>query len=167
MRINLYWLFFKKQKPLEICLFTSPLVPKRCLLLGRKVMTNLDSILKSRDITLPTKVRLVKDIVFPVVMYRWERLRAGGEGSDIGWDGWMASPTQWIWVWVDSGSWWWTGKPGMLQSMGLQRVRHDWVTKLNWTEAWYPHFLLEQWNALLSKLDLSSFVYKWFIYSFN
>ena len=46
-----------------------------------------------------------------------------------GWDGWMASPTQWTWVWVNSGSWWWIGKPGVLQSMGLQRVRHDWVTE--------------------------------------
>ena len=154
---------------------------KRRLLLGRKVMTNLDSILKSRDITLPTKVRLDKAMVFPVVMYGceswtikkaecqridafklwcwrrllrvpwtarrsnqsilkeispgcslkdwcwswnsntlatwweelshlkrpwcWERLRAGGEGDDRGWDGWMASLTQWTWVWVDSGSW--------------------------------------------------------------
>ena len=60
----------------------------------------------------------------------WERLRAGREGDDRGWDGWMASPTQWTWVWVSSGSWWWTGKPGMLQSMGLQRVRHDWVIEL-------------------------------------
>ena len=50
-----------------------------------------------------------------------------------GWDGWMASLTQWTWIWVNSGSWWWTGKPGMLQSMGLQKVRHDWVTELNWT----------------------------------
>ena len=62
----------------------------------------------------------------------WERLRVGGEGNDRGWDGWMASPTQWIWVWVSSRSWWWTGRPGMLQSMGLQRVGHDWVTELNW-----------------------------------
>ena len=58
----------------------------------------------------------------------WERLRAGGEGDDRGWDGWMA------WVWVDSGSWWWTGRPGMLRFMGLQRVRHDWATELNWTD---------------------------------
>ena len=64
----------------------------------------------------------------------WERLKAGGEGDDRGWDGWMASPTQWTWVWVNSGSWWWTGRFGMLQSMGSQRVRHDWVTELNWTE---------------------------------
>ena len=183
---------------------------KRCLLLGRKVMTNLDSILKRRDITLPTKVHLVKAMVISVVMYGcdswtikkteqwrinafelwwwrrllrvpwtarrsnqsilkrsvldvhwkdwhwswnsntsatwcqelthlirpwcWERLRAGGEGDDRGWDGWMASLTEWTWVGVDSGSCWWAWKPGMLQSMGSQRVGHDWVTKLNWTE---------------------------------
>ena len=63
-----------------------------------------------------------------------EKLKAGGEGDDRGWDGWMASLTWWTWVWASSGSWWWTGKPGMLQSMGLQRVRHNWATKLNW---WY------------------------------
>ena len=62
----------------------------------------------------------------------WERLKAGGEGDNRAWDGWMASPTRWTWVWVGSGSWWWTGKPGMLQSMGSQRVGQDWVTKLNW-----------------------------------
>ena len=55
----------------------------------------------------------------------WERLKAGGEGDDRGWDGWMASPTQWTWVWVNPGSWWWTGRPGGLQSMGSQRVGHD------------------------------------------
>ena len=60
----------------------------------------------------------------------WERLKVRGEGDDRGWDGWMASATQWTWVWVNSGSWWWTEKPGMLQSVGLQRVRHDWVSKL-------------------------------------
>ena len=63
----------------------------------------------------------------------WEGLGSGGEGDDRGWDGWMASPTQWIWVWVNSGNWWWTGRPGMLWFMGSQRVRHDWVTELNWT----------------------------------
>ena len=165
-------------------------------------MTNLDSLLKSRDITLSTKVQLVKTMVFPVVMYgceswtikkaehqridafelwcwrrllrvpwtarrsnqsilkeispgcslvgmmlklklqyfghlmrradsfektlMWERLRAGGEGDDRGWDGWMVSPTQWTCVWVNSRSWWWTGRPGVLQSMGSQRVRHNW-----------------------------------------
>ena len=173
-------------------------------------MTNLDSILKSRDITLPTKVRLVTAMVFPVVMYgceSWtvkkaehrridafeplccrrllrvpwtarrsiqfiikeispecsleglmlklklqsfghlmrradllkrpwcrERLNAGGDRDDRGWDGQMASPTQWTWVWVNSGSWWWTGRPGGLQSMWLLRVRHDWMTELNWSD---------------------------------
>ena len=60
----------------------------------------------------------------------WERLKAGGEGNDRGWDGWMASATQWTWVWVNSASWWWTWRPDMLQSMGLQRVGRDWVTEL-------------------------------------
>ena len=173
-------------------------------------MTNLDSILKGRDITLPTKVCLVKAMVFPVIMYGceswtikkakcqridafelwcwrrllrvpwtarrsnrstlkeispgcslgglilklklqyfghlmqitdslektlcWERLSAVGEGDNKGWDGWMISPTQWTWVWVNSGSWWWTGRPGVLQFMGLQGVGHDWTTELNWTK---------------------------------
>ena len=183
---------------------------KRRLFLRRKAMTNLDSILKSRDITLSTKVHLVKAMVFPVVMYgceswtirkaerqridafglwcwrrlprvpwtarrsnqyilkeispecsleglmlklklqyfatwceeltHWkrpwccERLKVGGEEDDRGWDGWVASLTQRTWVWVSSESWWWTGKPDVLQSMGSQRIRHDWVTELNWTE---------------------------------
>ena len=59
----------------------------------------------------------------------WERLKAGGEGDDTGWDGWMASLTQWTWVWASSGRWWKTGKPGMLQSMESQRVRHDWTSE--------------------------------------
>ena len=62
------------------------------------------------------------------------KLKAGGEADNRGWDGWMASPTRWTWVWVGSGSWWWTGRPGMLWFMGSQRVGHDWVTELNWTE---------------------------------
>ena len=62
----------------------------------------------------------------------WERLKAGGEGDARGWDGWMASPTSWTWVWVSSGVWWWTGKPGVLQSMGSHRVGHNWATELNW-----------------------------------
>ena len=68
----------------------------------------------------------------------WERLKAGGEGEDRGWDGWMASSTWQTWVWASSGNWWWTGKPGVLQSIGSQRVRHDWVTELiakNWRAA--------------------------------
>ena len=163
---------------------------KRCLIFGRKVMTNLDSILKSRDVNLSTKVHLIKTMVFPVIMYRcknwirkeveqwridafkllcWKRLlrvhwtaRSSNQsilkkfspeyyfghplgkdhdaGKDwrweekrmTGWDGCMASPTQWTWVWVNSGSWWRTGKPGVLQSMWSQRVGHNWVTELNY-----------------------------------
>ena len=189
---------------------------KRCLPFGRKAMTNLDSILKGKDIALPSKVHTVKAVVFPVVMYGceswtlkkaklhiidafvllcwrrllgvpwterrwsqsklkksvlkfhckdwcwswssssstlaiwceelthwrrlwcWERLKGGGKGDDRGWDGWMASPTEWTWVWASSGSWWWTGKPSVLQSMGLQRVRHDCVTELtDWYKSVY------------------------------
>ena len=62
-----------------------------------------------------------------------ERLKAGGEGDDRTWDVWVASPTQWTWIWVGSGSWWWTGRPGVLQFMGSQGVGHDWVTEQNWT----------------------------------
>ena len=193
---------------------------KRHLLLGRKVMTNLDSILKSRDITLSTKICLVKAMLFPVVMYGceswtvkkaeyrrinafelwrwrrllrvawtarrsnqsilkvvhwrdwcwswnsntlatsckelthwkrpwcWEGLRAGGEGDDRGWDGWMASPTRWAWVWVNSGSWWWTGRPGVLWFMGSQRVGQGWVTEVNRTELnWITQSM---WKALKS-----------------
>ena len=70
----------------------------------------------------------------------WERLGAG-EGDDRGWDGWMASSTQWTWVWVDSGSWWWTGRPGVLKFMGSQRVRHNWATELT-------DWLNEFWNLM-------------------
>ena len=68
----------------------------------------------------------------------WERLKAGGKGYNRGWDGWMVSLTWWTWVWATSRSWWWTGRPGMLQSVGLQRVRRDWVTELNrqWIRRW-------------------------------
>ena len=69
----------------------------------------------------------------------WERLRAGGDGNDRRWNGWIASLTQWIWVWVDSGIWWWTGRPGVLRLMGSQRVGRDWTTELNW------------WNFLILK----------------
>ena len=62
-------------------------------------------------------------------------LGAGGEGDDRGWDGWMGSPTWWTWVWVNSGSWWWTGRPGMLWLMESQKVGHDWVNELDWTES--------------------------------
>ena len=178
---------------------------KRCLLLGRKAMTILDSILKSRDTTLLTKVHIVKAIVFPVIMYGcenwtikkaelmplhcgigensweslglqgdqtcqskrksvlnihwkdwcwnlssntlatwykelthwkrlwcWERLKAGGEGDDRGWDSWMASPTRWTWVWASSRSWWGTGRPGMLQT--VHGVTKSQTLLSNWTE---------------------------------
>ena len=200
-------------------------------------MTNLDSILKSRDITLPTNVRLVKALVFPVVMYVckswtikkpehqridafelwcwgrflrvpwttrrsyqyilkeispecsleglmlklklqffghligrtdsfektwcWERLKAGGEGDDRGWDVWMASLSQWTWIWVNSRSWWWAGRPGVLQSMGLQRVGHDWATELNWTEVlFFPNLrFLSRIQANLKQMHYSDFLF--------
>ena len=199
---------------------------KRHLLLGRKVMINLESILKSRDLTLPTKVRLVKAMVFHVWMWEldykegwapknwyfwsvvlektlespldpkeiqlvhpkvdqswvfigrtdaegeipifwpphvelthwkrpwcWEGLGAGGEGDNRGWDGWMASLTRWTWVSVNSRSWWWTGRAGMLQFMGSQRVGHDWVTELNWTNGveFFKFFFTFLFFTFLSK----------------
>ena len=76
----------------------------------------------------------------------WEGLGAGGEGDDRGWDGWMASLTQWTWVCVNSGGWWWTGRTGMLWFMGSQRVGHDWATELNWTEdSYWLELLLVPW----------------------
>ena len=82
----------------------------------------------------------------------WERLKAGREGDNRGWDGWIASSTQWTWVWVSSRSWWWTGKPGVLQLMGSQRVRHDRATELsewclNWVRSWLEAKTL--WNRFL------------------
>ena len=67
-------------------------------------------------------------------LWCWEGLVAGGEGDNREWDGWMASRIWWTWVWVNSRRWWWTGRPGVLQFMGSQRVGHDWATELNWTE---------------------------------
>ena len=64
----------------------------------------------------------------------WPKFKAGGKGDDRGWNDWMASLTQWTWVWMNSGRWWWTGRPGVLRFMGSQRVRNDWATELNWTE---------------------------------
>ena len=63
----------------------------------------------------------------------WGQEEKGTSHQMMRWDGWMASLTQWTWVWVDSRSWWWTGRPGVLQSMGSQRVRHDWAIELNWS----------------------------------
>ena len=191
---------------------------KRCLLLGRKAMTNLDRLLKSEEITLPTKIHIVKAMVFPAVMYRceswtiaktecqridafelwwWRRLlrapctarwsnhpilkeinpersseglmlklklqyfgywmqRADSmentlmlgktegkrEGGSRGWDGWITSPTQWTWIWANSGRQWRTGKPGGLQSVMLQRVGHDLVTQQQQQNpSMVPHWL--------------------------
>ena len=81
----------------------------------------------------------------------WEGLGAGGEGDNRGWDGWMASPTGWMWVWVNSGSWLWTGRPGVLRFMGSQRVGQDWATELNWTDAYINMYvcLIVYTNILL------------------
>ena len=75
-------------------------------------------------------------------LWCWEGLGAGGEGDNRGWDGWMASMTQWTWVWVNSRSWWWTGRPGMLRFMVSQRVGHNWATEL--TELIAGIFLVNQ-----------------------
>ena len=77
-------------------------------------------------------------------LWCWEGLGAVGEGDDWGWDGWMASLTRWTWVWVNSGSWWWTGRPGVLRFMGSQRVGHDWATELNWTEYFSENLLTSE-----------------------
>ena len=84
----------------------------------------------------------------------WERLKVGREGDDRGWDGWMASPTQWTWVWVNSRSWWWTRRPGILQSMGSQRVGHDWVwTELNWIMGDVEHLFMSLLANCISSLE--------------
>ena len=85
-------------------------------------------------------------------------LRAGGEGDDRGWDGWMASLTQWTWVWVDSRSWWWTGRPGVFWFMGSQKVGCDWATELN---QWLPSHLLPISSGLFYSPFLR-FLERWF-----
>ena len=83
----------------------------------------------------------------------WERLKVGGEGDNRGWDGWMASSTWWTWVWVISGSWWWTGKPGVLPSMGSQRVGHtEWLNRTEPT----PIFLPGKFHGQMSLGELQS-----------
>ena len=101
-----------------------------------------------------------------------ERLKVGGEGDDRGWDGWMALLTQWTWVWVNSRSWWWTGKSGMLQSMGSQRVGHDWVIELmmmmqlGYLETiWFFQFLLlwsvrQDWSSTQCRANYSPLLKK-------
>ena len=73
-------------------------------------------------------------------LWGWEGFGVGGNGDDRVWDEWMVSLTQWTWVWVNSGSWWWTGRPGVLRFMGSQRVRHNWATELNWIEQHFKEF---------------------------
>ena len=92
----------------------------------------------------------------------WERLKAEGEGDNRRWDDWMASLTQWIWVWVGSRSWCWTGKPGVLQSMGSLNVRHDWVTELNW---FYIYYLLLI-NIFICLICLMKYLCKVFVICF-
>ena len=82
-----------------------------------------------------TLATLCEELTYFKRPWCWERLKAGGEGDDRGWDGWMASLTQLTWVWVNFSSWWWTGRPGVLQSMELEIVRHNWGTEMNWTAA--------------------------------
>ena len=83
----------------------------------------------------------------------WEGLGAGREGDDRGWNGWMASPTQWTWACVNSRSWWWTGRPGVLRFMGSQRIGHDWATELNWSS--FPSQFITgywiEWPVLYSR----------------
>ena len=86
----------------------------------------------------------------------WGRLKAGGQGDDRKWDGWMASPTWWTWICASSRNWWWSGKPGVLQSMGSQRVGHNWVTELNWTYVPQKKFgicPLPLWSDLLNVIS--------------
>ena len=87
----------------------------------------------------------------------WEGLGAGGEGDDRGWDGWMASLTQWTWVWVNSGSWCWTGRPGVLRFTGSQRVGHDWATELT---DWHINrsFKLTYLKTYTSKLNWAIYI---------
>ena len=83
-----------------------------------------------KELTHWKRVDLCKELPHWKRLWCWEGLGAGGGGDDRGWDGWMASLTRWTWVWVNSGSWWWTGRPGVLQFMGSHRVGHDWATDL-------------------------------------
>ena len=96
-----------------------------------------------------SKCTLLCSFLLLNVMWSGWLSQAGEEGDDRGWDGWMASPTQWTWVWVDSGSWWWTGRPGVLRFMGSQRVWLDWATELNGRELGLPHSRMYPHQGLL------------------
>ena len=114
------------ESPLD-CKEIQPVHPKRYQFLG---VHQKDWCWSWNSITLSTWCEELTHLKRP---WCWERLKARGEGDYKGWDGWMASPTQWTLVWASSRRWWWTGKPGALQSFGSQRVRHNWVTELNRT----------------------------------
>ena len=96
-------------------------------------------------------------------LWCWEGLGAGGERDDGWWDCWMASSTGCTWVWVNSGSWWWTGRPGVLRFMGLQRVGHDWATELNWTEL-NSEDLITNYKILCNFIDFFLFFYGLYIF---
>ena len=99
-------------------------------------------------------------------LWCWEGLGAGGKGDDRGWDGWMASPTRWTWVWVSSGSWWWTGRPGVLQFMGSRRVGHDW-TELNWMQNNYKGFYFHNQVKELKRVIMLSSRKTTFVFIFT
>ena len=97
----------------------------------------------------------------------WGRLEAGGEGDDRGWDGCIETSTRWTWVWVDSRSWWWTGRPGVLRFMGSQRVGHDWVTEVNWTKT-LPKPISQYYCTWKSDVEPRTFTkYKKFIWYYR
>ena len=99
-------------------------------------------------------------------LWCWEGLGAGGEGDDRRWDGWMASPTRWTWVWVNSGSWRWTGRPGVLWFMGSQRVGHDWTTELNWFFPYHHHHTLDTMGMVESKFPVIWFRIPWALWNY-
>ena len=125
-------------KPLE-----SPLDSKEIKLVKRKSILNIHWKDWSRSSN--TLATWCKEPTHWKRPWYWERLKAGGEGDDRGQDGWMASPTQWTWVWINSGSWWWTGRPGVLQSMESQSrttERLNWTEQINliWKYCYYKHY---------------------------
>ena len=101
---------------------------------------------------------LCKELTQCKRLWCWEGLRAWGVGDERGWDGWMASPTRWMWVWVNCGSWWWTGRPGVLWFMGSQRVGHDWETELTliqWMQCLSVHSVVQLCLNLCNLMNCS------------